>query len=138
MTSLLVTGGAGFIGANFVHYWLGRHPGDRLVVLDALTYAGNLANLASLRDRPELVVVEGDIRTAGVAERLMREHGTTIVVHFAAESHVDRSIHGPDAFISTNVQGTHELLKAARAVWLEGGGRNDVRFHHISTDEVYG
>jgi dTDP-glucose 4,6-dehydratase len=138
VTSLLVTGGAGFIGANFVHYWLGRHPGDRLVVLDALTYAGNLASLAPLRSRRELVFVEGDIRTPGLAERLLREHQTTVVVHFAAESHVDRSIHGPDAFISTNVGGTHELLKAARAVWLENGGRSDVRFHHISTDEVYG
>jgi dTDP-glucose 4,6-dehydratase len=138
VTSLLVTGGAGFIGANFVHYWMGRHPGDRLVVLDALTYAGNLASLEPLRTRPELIFIEGDIRTPGLAERLLREHAVTTVVHFAAESHVDRSIQGPDAFIDTNVLGTHELLKAARAVWLEGGAGSEVRFHHISTDEVYG
>jgi dTDP-glucose 4,6-dehydratase len=128
--NLLVTGGAGFIGANFVHYWLAHHPGDRVIVLDALTYAGNLASLEPALARPELVFVEGDIRTPGLAERLLREHAVTTVVHFAAESHVDRSIHGPDAFIYTNVLGTHELLKAARAV--------GVRFHHVSTDEVYG
>jgi len=137
--SLLVTGGAGFVGANFVHYWLGAHPGDRVVVLDALTYAGNLENLAGIRERPELTVVEGDIRTAGVAAMLLRQHQITTIVHFAAESHVDRSIQGPDAFVDTNVKGTHQLLKAARTVWLdEGLGASGVRFHHISTDEVYG
>jgi dTDP-glucose 4,6-dehydratase len=137
--SLLVTGGAGFIGANFVHYWLARHPGDRIVVLDALTYAGNLASLEQARGRPELSLVHGDIRTEGLAARLLREHEITLVVHFAAESHVDRSIAGPDPFIATNVAGTHELLKAARQIWLEEGrGGSEVRFHHISTDEVYG
>jgi len=137
--SLLVTGGAGFIGANFVHFWLAHHPGEPVGVLDALTYAGNLASLDAIRHRPELSFVHGDIRTAGLAERLLREHRITTVVHFAAESHVDRSIHGPDAFIETNVLGTHELLKAARRVWLdEGPAPADARFHHISTDEVYG
>ena len=139
MASLLVTGGAGFIGANFVHYWLATHPGDRVVALDALTYAGNLASLEPVLGRPELVFRQGDIRTVGLTEALLREHAVTTIVHFAAESHVDRSIHGPDAFISTNVLGTHELLKAARQVWLEEGqGGSDVRFHHVSTDEVYG
>jgi dTDP-glucose 4,6-dehydratase len=137
--NILVTGGAGFIGANFVHYWLARHPGERVVVLDALTYAGNLSSLEGARGRPELEVVHGDIRTPGLAERLLREHDVTVIVHFAAESHVDRSIDGPDAFIQTNVLGTHELLKAARQVWLEEGrGTRTTRFHHVSTDEVYG
>jgi len=137
--NLLVTGGAGFIGANFVHWWLDAHPGDRLVVLDALTYAGNLASLEQARGRPELTFVHGDIRTPGLAATLLRRHEITTLVHFAAESHVDRSIHGPDAFVDTNVNGTHELLKAAREVWLEQGPPpSGVRFHHISTDEVYG
>jgi dTDP-glucose 4,6-dehydratase len=118
---------------------MNRHPEDRLVVLDALTYAGNLANLEAVRTRRELTFVRGDIRTPGLAESLLRDHGITLVVHFAAESHVDRSIAGPDPFIETNVSGTHELLKAARTVWLAGGrGNEDVRFHHVSTDEVYG
>jgi dTDP-glucose 4,6-dehydratase len=126
-----VTGGAGFIGANFVRWWLARHPEDRVVVLDALTYAGNLASLEPVAGHPGYRFVQGDIRTAGLAERLLREHRIALVVHFAAESHVDRSIHGPDAFLDTNVTGTHELLKAARAVGVE-------RFHQVSTDEVYG
>ena len=139
MRNLLVTGGAGFIGANFVHYWLGAHPGEPVVVLDALTYAGNLASLEPVRERPELEFVRGDISTPGLAAELMRRHRITTVVHFAAESHVDRSIHGPDVFVATNVHGTHELLKAAREVWLEGGpAPAEARFHHISTDEVYG
>ena len=138
MRSLLVTGGAGFIGANFVHYWFGRHAGDRLVVLDALTYAGNLQSLGATLERPEIEFVRGDIATPGLAERLLREHDITTIVHFAAESHVDRSIHGPDAFVQANVLGTHELLKAARKVWLDEWRRDDVRFHHVSTDEVYG
>ncbi len=139
MTSLLVTGGAGFIGANFVQYWLVAHPDDRVVVLDALTYAGNVANLEPVRQHPNLVFCQGDIRDAGLVERLLREHAVATLVHFAAESHVDRSIAGPDAFVETNVVGTHALLKAARRVWLEEGrGAGEVRFHHVSTDEVYG
>jgi dTDP-glucose 4,6-dehydratase len=137
--NLLVTGGAGFIGANFVHYWTRTHPGDRIVVLDALTYAGNLASLEGVSGRPGFTFVHGDIRTPGLAATLLRQHEVTTVVHFAAESHVDRSIQGPDAFVDTNVNGTHELLKAAREVWLEPGPpAAGVRFHHISTDEVYG
>ncbi len=138
MARLLVTGGCGFIGANFVHHWLGRHPDDRLVVLDALTYAGNLANLEPVKDRAALRFVRGDIRDTALVERLLRDERLDTVVHFAAESHVDRSIHGPDAFIETNVQGTHSMLKAARQVWLEERAVPARRFHHVSTDEVYG
>ncbi len=138
MPRLLVTGGAGFIGANFVHHWLNRHPDDRLIVLDALTYAGNLANLEPVKDRSAFRFVRGDIRDTALVEELLREEGLDTVVHFAAESHVDRSIHGPDAFIETNVQGTHSMLKAARKVWLEGRTVPSHRFHHVSTDEVYG
>ena len=138
MARLLVTGGAGFIGANFVHHWLGTHAGEPVVVLDALTYAGNLANLEPVKMRPELRFVRGDIRDTALIERLLREERLDTIVHFAAESHVDRSIHGPDAFIDTNVQGTHSMLKAARTVWLEERTVSAHRFHHVSTDEVYG
>jgi dTDP-glucose 4,6-dehydratase len=138
MARLLVTGGAGFIGANFVHYWLAAHPGDRLVVLDALTYAGNLANLATAADRPEYRFVHGNICDTGLVEQLLREERLETIVHFAAESHVDRSIEGPDAFVHTNVIGTHSMLKAARRVWLEEKSVPGHRFHHVSTDEVYG
>lgn len=135
--TLLVTGAAGFIGANFVHYWLREHPGDRIIAYDALTYAGNRANLADLEDHDELRFVQGDIRDESRVETLLAEEQVSTIVHFAAESHVDRSISGPDAFIETNIVGTHSLLKAARTVWLEGDGREH-RFHHVSTDEVYG
>jgi dTDP-glucose 4,6-dehydratase len=135
VTNLLVTGGAGFIGANFVHYWSAHHPDDGIVVLDALTYAGNRANLAGL---DAIRLVEGDIRDTALVETLMRDHAIDTIVHFAAESHVDRSIDGPDAFIDANVVGTHSLLKAAKKVWLDSGSGRPHRFHHISTDEVYG
>jgi dTDP-glucose 4,6-dehydratase len=136
---LLVTGGAGFIGSNFVHYWLATYPRDTIVVLDALTYAGNRANIASALTRGRVRFVRADIGAPGLASEILREHAITTVVHFAAESHVDRSIAAPDAFLHTNVIGTHELLKAARQVWLEEGvARAGVRFHHVSTDEVYG
>ncbi|MDJ0641435.1 MAG: dTDP-glucose 4,6-dehydratase [Erythrobacter sp.] len=134
MANILVTGGAGFIGGNFVHYWNAQHPDDEVTVLDSLTYAGNRSTLAGA-NRTELV--EGDIRDRELVENLLRDRGITIIVHFAAESHVDRSISGPDAFIDTNILGTNSLLKAARAVWLDGDGE-DHRFHHISTDEVFG
>jgi dTDP-glucose 4,6-dehydratase len=135
---LLVTGGAGFIGGNFVHHWLDAHPGDRLVVLDALTYAGNLASLEALRARTELRFVHGNIGDDELVAELLREERLDTIVHFAAESHVDRSIHGPDAFVETNIVGTHALLKAARRVWLEEQRLEPHRFHHVSTDEVYG
>jgi dTDP-glucose 4,6-dehydratase len=131
---VLVTGGAGFIGGNFVHYWNAKHPEDRVIVLDALTYAGNRSTIAGARNAE---LVKGDIRDTELVEQLLRDHAITTLVHFAAESHVDRSITGPDAFIDTNILGTNSLLKAARAVWLAGSGQQH-RFHHISTDEVFG
>jgi dTDP-glucose 4,6-dehydratase len=134
MAELLVTGGAGFIGANFVRYWRSEHPADRVVVLDALTYAGNKANLDGA---DEIEFVHGDIRDHALAVDLLGS-GIDTIVHFAAETHVDRSLHGPDAFIETNVIGTHNLLKAAKRVWLDTGSGVPHRFHHVSTDEVYG
>ncbi|OGT20572.1 MAG: dTDP-glucose 4,6-dehydratase [Gammaproteobacteria bacterium RBG_16_57_12] len=137
MPRLLVTGGAGFIGSNFVHYWLRRHPDDRLVVLDALTYAGNLANLEPVKHNPQYRFVHGNICDQALVEKLLVEEQLDTLVHFAAESHVDRSITGPDAFIETNIVGTHSLLKAAKNIWLDTR-RQEHRFHHVSTDEVYG
>jgi dTDP-glucose 4,6-dehydratase len=138
MKALLVTGGAGFIGSNFVHFWQARHPGHTLVVLDSLTYAGNRHNLQACQGRAGFHFVHGSINDKPLVEQLLGQHGIDTVVHFAAESHVDRSIYGPDAFIETNVLGTHTLLKAARKVWSEQGGFDGKRFHHVSTDEVYG
>lgn len=138
MRRLLVTGGAGFIGANFVHYWLKEHSADRLVVLDALTYAGNLASLNAVRTHPAMRFVEANICDTPLIEQLLREERIDTIVHFAAESHVDRSIQSPDVFIETNIIGTHSLLKAARRVWLEARAPDRYRFHHVSTDEVYG
>ena len=143
MNSLLVTGGAGFIGSNFALYWLETYPQDRVLVLDALTYAGNRANLASVEDNPNFTFVHGDICDTALVEALLKEHKVDTLVHFAAESHVDRSITGPDAFIETNIIGTYSLLKAAKKVWIdepESRGEQPLahRFHHVSTDEVYG
>ena len=138
MARLLVTGGAGFIGTNFVHYWLREHPTDFLVVLDALTYAGNLANLEPVKAHKNFFFVHGNICDTPLVEKLLREHRLDVIVHLAAESHVDRSITGPDAFIETNVNGTHSMLKAARRVWLEERSVPRHRFHQVSTDEVYG
>jgi dTDP-glucose 4,6-dehydratase len=135
---LLVTGGAGFIGTNFVRFLRRIQPRDLVVVLDALTYAGNRANLDGVEDRDCFKFVHADIREQSLVEQLLRENEINTVVHFAAESHVDRSIVGPDAFIDTNVVGTHSLLKACRAAWLTGPAVAPHRFHHISTDEVYG
>jgi dTDP-glucose 4,6-dehydratase len=139
VAKLLVTGGAGFIGANFVRYWRATHPRDTVVVLDALTYAGNRANIAGLEEGGGVRFVHGSIADDELVACLLREGGLDTIVHFAAESHVDRSIHGPDAFVETNVVGTHQLLAAARRVWLEERAvEGPVRFHHVSTDEVYG
>lgn len=139
MRNLLVTGGAGFIGCNFVNYWMAKYPDDRVVVLDKLTYAGNKDNLSAHFDNDNFEFVHGDICDQALVEKLLRDKDLGTIVHFAAESHVDRSIAGPDVFIETNVIGTHALLKAARQVWLEEGLNKDKhRFHHISTDEVYG
>jgi dTDP-glucose 4,6-dehydratase len=137
--TILVTGGAGFIGSNFVLDWLAQS--DELVVnLDALTYAGNLRNLASLKDDTRHVFVRGDIGDRALVDRLLAEHRPRAIVHFAAESHVDRSIHGPGTFMKTNVEGTFTLLEAARFYWtqLDGEAKTAFRFHHVSTDEVYG
>ena len=133
---LLVTGAAGFIGANFVHYWAQQHPQDFILAYDALTYAGNRANLAGLEGANNFHFVHADIRDEVLVTSLLEEERLDTIVHFAAESHVDRSITGPDAFLETNVTGTHCLLKAARRVWLDGDLPH--RFHHVSTDEVYG
>ncbi|GAP33572.1 dTDP-glucose 4,6-dehydratase [Piscinibacter sakaiensis] len=137
---LLVTGGAGFIGANFVLDWLADPAAEGIVNLDALTYAGNRETLASLDDDPRHVFVHGDIGDRALVDRLLAEHRPRAIVHFAAESHVDRSIHGPGTFIQTNVLGTFTLLEAARAHWsgLPPAERAAFRFHHVSTDEVYG
>jgi dTDP-glucose 4,6-dehydratase len=136
---VLVTGGAGFIGASFVHHLLASDPAVRVVTLDALTYAGSLANLAGV-DAERHRFVKGDITDRALVDALLREHRIDAVVHFAAESHVDRSITGPAAFVQTNVVGTFTLLEAARRLWLDEEKRDasTCRFHHISTDEVYG
>jgi dTDP-glucose 4,6-dehydratase len=136
--NLLVTGGAGFIGANFVRHWLRRSPAGRVVVFDALTYAGNLVNLSGLNADPRFVFVRGDICDEAAVRALLEAHHVDTLVHFAAESHVDRSILGPDEFIRTNVVGTHALLKAAKSAWLDHKLVPAHRFHHVSTDEVYG
>ncbi len=137
--TLLVTGGAGFIGSNFVLDWLAQSD-EPVVNLDALTYAGNLGNLASLQGDARHVFVHGDIGDRALLDRLLAAHRPRAVLHFAAESHVDRSIHGPAAFIKTNVEGTFTLLEAARAHWSALGpdAKAAFRFHHVSTDEVYG
>lgn len=135
---LLVTGGAGFIGTNFVHYWLSTYPDTTIVVLDALTYAGRYENLAPLVGQANFHFVQGDILDQTLVESLLRDEQLETIIHFAAESHVDRSIYGPDAFLKTNIDGTHSLLKAAKKVWLEENPTKAHRFHHVSTDEVYG
>ena len=144
-SSLLVTGGAGFIGVNFVYYWLQNHPKDRVIVLDALTYAGNLGSLKAANKSPRFRFVQGRINDQELVEKILVTERIDTIVNFAAESHVDRSIHGPDPFIETNVVGTHSLLKAAKSVWLDtldlsgtGAISGRHRFHHVSTDEVYG
>jgi dTDP-glucose 4,6-dehydratase len=138
MSRLLITGAAGFIGSNFVHYWHRSNPGDSMVVLDALTYAGNRANLAAYEKAGWYTFIEGSVCDQSLVEGLLREHQVDTLVHFAAESHVDRSITGPDAFIETNIVGTHTLLKCAKKVWLDEATVADHLFHHVSTDEVYG
>jgi dTDP-glucose 4,6-dehydratase len=137
--TLLVTGCAGFIGSNFVHTALGASD-ETIVNLDKLTYAGNLANLAAFQQDPRHVFVQGDIGDRALVERLLNEHQPRAVVNFAAESHVDRSIHGPGDFIQTNVVGTFQLLEAVRGHWetLAPERREAFRFVHVSTDEVYG
>jgi len=136
MSTLLITGGAGFIGANFVAYWRRSRPADRIVILDALTYAGNFDSVAPLCDDHTCKFIRGDICDAAAVQALFRKYDFDVVAHFAAESHVDRSIYASQVFTRTNVQGTHVLLDAALTAWKSSfDGR---RFHHISTDEVFG
>jgi dTDP-glucose 4,6-dehydratase len=137
--TILVTGGAGFIGSNFVLDWLAQSD-EPVINLDALTYAGNLANLAALQGDARHVFVYGDIGDRPLLDAVLAEHRPRAIVHFAAESHVDRSIHGPGAFMKTNIDGTFTLLEAARGHWsaLDDGAKAAFRFHHVSTDEVYG
>ena len=137
--TLLVTGGAGFIGSNFVLDWLAT-AGEPVLNLDALTYAGNLHNLDAVKGDARHVFVQGDICDRALVDRLLDEHKPRALLHFAAESHVDRSIHGPGEFMRTNVMGTFTLLEAARGYWsaLPAAAKAGFRFHHVSTDEVYG
>ena len=137
--TILVTGGAGFIGSNFVLDWMAQSD-EPVVNLDALTYAGNPGNLMSLQDDPRHLFVHGDICERALVDSLLAEHQPRALVHFAAESHVDRSIHGPGAFMKTNVDGTFTLLEATRAFWgaLPADAKAAFRFNHVSTDEVYG
>lgn len=140
MKCLLVTGGAGFIGSNFIRFAQRADLDVQIINFDKLTYAGSLENLNDLPDPQRHKFIEGDVGEQEVIERILREEGVDTIVHFAAESHVDRSISGPALFVDTNVVGTCRLLQAARKVWLEERTRPvaEVRFHHISTDEVYG
>lgn len=138
---ILITGGAGFIGSNFVHHWCQQYPNDRVVVLDALTYAGNLNNLAALQNNPQFRFVQGNICDAVLVQNLLQEEAIDTVAHLAAESHVDRSILNPGSFIQTNVVGTFTLLEAFRHHWQADAaqvGCDRYRFLHVSTDEVYG
>ncbi|MFH1524483.1 MAG: dTDP-glucose 4,6-dehydratase [Chloroflexota bacterium] len=138
MRKILVTGGAGFIGSNFVRYLLQSEPTVEIVTLDALTYAGSLENLKKLPDPQRHIFTQGDICDSALIEDLLRQKEIDTIVHFAAETHVDRSILGPAAFVKTNIVGTFTLLEAARQVWGEAGGFAGRRFHHVSSDEVYG
>jgi dTDP-glucose 4,6-dehydratase len=137
--TILVTGGAGFIGANFVLGWQ-LHADSKIINLDKLTYAGNLQNLAALKDEARHIFVRGDICDQSLVSRLLTQYRPAAVINFAAESHVDRSIHGPTDFIQTNVVGTLSLLEATRHHWntLQGEAKDQFRFLHVSTDEVYG
>jgi dTDP-glucose 4,6-dehydratase len=135
---LLITGGAGFIGSNFVHHWCHQYPQHRVIVLDALTYAGNRQTLADLEGKDNFRFVQGDICDRELIDSLLREEQIGMVAHFAAESHVDRSILGPGAFVQTNVVGTFTLLESFRQYWNEKEQPQSDRFLHVSTDEVYG
>ncbi|WP_295182536.1 dTDP-glucose 4,6-dehydratase [uncultured Christiangramia sp.] len=141
--TILVTGGAGFIGSNFIAYYLEQNPEQHIINLDALTYAGNLENLSEVESNPRYQFIEGDIRNRELLEKIFQENHITGVIHFAAESHVDNSISNPGVFIETNVNGTFNLLDVAFKTWMKAPFEyreeyRDCRFHHISTDEVYG
>jgi len=136
MRTLLVTGGAGFIGANFIHYWVKHHADDRIINLDALTYAGNLENLVGLEGNANYRFIHGNIDDTKLVKQLFADEGVDTVVNFVAESYVDRPITGPEAFMQTNIQGTFTLLEAARSAWQ--GESDACRSLHVSTDEVHG
>lgn len=141
--SILVTGGAGFIGANFVPYFINKYPEYHIINLDKLTYAGNLDNLSEVENNERYTFVQGDICNRELVEYLFKNYDIRGVIHFAAESHVDNSISGPEVFIQTNINGTFTLIDVARKYWMNApneykNGYEDCRFHHISTDEVYG
>ncbi len=139
-SKILVTGGAGFIGSNFIQFMLDRDNPPTIINFDALTYAGSLDNLQNLPNQDHYQFIKGDINDRELLDKTLRQFNVNVIVHFAAESHVDRSISGPAAFIQTNLVGTFNLLEAARMYWLEEKKltQNDCHFHHISTDEVYG
>jgi len=129
--NILITGGAGFIGANFIHYILDKYPDYKIVNLDLLTYAGNLENVKAAEENKNYKFIKGDIGDYDLVTKIVKANKIDMIVHFAAESHVDNSISGPDPFITTNILGTHNLLKVAKE-------NNNIRFHHVSTDEVFG
>ena len=137
---ILVTGGAGFIGGNFVLNWLANSEAEGIVNVDKLTYAGNLATLDSLKNDERHVFVHGDIGDKDLITKLLTKYRPRAIINFAAESHVDRSIHGPAEFVQTNILGTFNLLECARQYWndLDSSEKEQFRFHHVSTDEVYG
>jgi dTDP-glucose 4,6-dehydratase len=137
---ILVTGGAGFIGGNFVLDWLKDPDAEGIINLDKLTYAGNLTTLTPVKNDTRHIFVHGDIGDVELTTKLLKEHQPRAIVNFAAESHVDRSIHGPAEFVQTNIVGTFHLLECVREYWngLAQDQKNNFRFHHVSTDEVYG
>lgn len=143
MKNILITGGAGFIGSNFVPYFIEKYTEYNIVVLDKLTYAGTLNNLTEVLNHPRFIFIQGDICNQTKVNELFQKYHFQGVVHFAAESHVDNSIEGPEAFVQTNIIGTYNLIEAARKLWMHGPNEVkedfiNARFHHISTDEVYG
>jgi dTDP-glucose 4,6-dehydratase len=138
MRNILITGGCGFIGSNFVNYWSAQYPNDKIVILDALTYAGNKSSISNLLEQNKAEFIHGNICDSNLLNTIFNQFNINTVVHFAAESHVDRSITAPDAFIQTNVVGTLNLLSAAKQYWIGNNNIKSHHFHHISTDEVYG
>ncbi|MCC6146843.1 MAG: dTDP-glucose 4,6-dehydratase [Anaerolineaceae bacterium] len=140
MKNILVTGGCGFIGSNFIRFILQKNAGIRIINLDALTYAGNRENLSDIQGEKRYTFFQGDINNTALVRKLLKEFGVDTIVHFAAETHVDRSILGPESFIQTNILGTYHLLEEARRWWIEEGFDRNIKtcFHHISTDEVFG
>lgn len=140
MQNILITGGAGFIGANFINYWLKKFANDNIIVLDALTYSGNLQNISINQNNPKFKFIHGNILDQQLLNKIFEDYQINYVVHFAAESHVDRSIINPENFIRTNVMGTYTLLETAKKYWLDKNEKEllSYHFHHVSTDEVYG